>query len=472
MESNIGRTTVAVLTSLLALGLATPAWSQSRPEAEAVDEPLSSAADSGSTATAATTAGAEESGQAPSPAEAVENELYGKRRAQVRNRGALNDRQGPAPRPGDYVLDPEFRGFIQVPNTVVLMKLNARPRIDMMATSAASDAEFRFVPSQFRVPGDEGYADEWRFRGNANGSQIRLDFQAPTVPGNLRLFYQNDFYGSDTKHMNYRLQHLYGQFHGLVAGFTFGLFENPDAWPDTVDYEGPNSVIFARRALVHYQMAFGDDWELTFGLENPEIYVDLSTAATPAANQARSKGPDGGFNVRWTPGDLGHVQLSTIFRSVGVDGDDVGSQDAFGWGVNLSGVIDASESDTVQYWFVYGQGVGGMGNDTSFLAADAALDTAGNLVVLDYWSAMGAITHHWTPRWRSTLTYGYVNLETTDAQAGGYEASHYGTANVIYQLFKRMSLGVEGMYGRKEVRGGAAADVFRVQASLAFSVFD
>jgi hypothetical protein len=39
---------------------------------------------------------------------------------------------------------------------------------------------------------------------------------------------------------------------------------------------------------------------------------------------------------------------------------------------------------------IYGEGVGGMGNDTSFLNSDAAFRTSGSLEALPYWSGMPA----------------------------------------------------------------------------------
>jgi hypothetical protein len=77
--------------------------------------------------------------------------------------------------------------------------------------------------------------------------------------------------------MQYRLQHLYGQYYGVIAGYTFGIFEDPDAWPDTVDYEGPNAVIFARRPLGHYMWSVSDDWEVTFGLEGLYGYKEVKS---------------------------------------------------------------------------------------------------------------------------------------------------------------------------------------------------
>jgi hypothetical protein len=99
--------------------------------------------------------------------------------------------------------------------------------------------------------------------------------------------------------MRYRLQHFYGQYYGVVGGFTYGVFEDPDSWPDTVDYEGPNATIFARKALLKYTRELSSHWSATVGLEDPNIAVD-NTGDAGATSQ--TKAPDGGFNVRWTPG--------------------------------------------------------------------------------------------------------------------------------------------------------------------------
>jgi len=414
------------------------------------------------------------SGEAPSPVEELEQKVYGKRYPTVW-RDTLNDRQSPAARPEDYTMDPEYRGFITVPNTVVMIKFNAKPRADFIADSASPGTEFRFVPALFPPSTNGAVAgmspqNGWQFGANGNGSQLIVDVQAPAVEGSPRFYYQNDFFGDNLNPMRYRLQHLYGEYAGFLAGFTFGVFEDPDAWPNTVDYEGPNSVIFARRAVGQYMREVSDGIELMVSVEDPDIYVD--TTGSPGATP-RFRAPDTGFAVRWAPGDRGHVRMSAIFRSIGVAGGTLGSQDTFGWGINTSGNLRLTSRDNFQFWFVYGDGVGGMGNDTSFLNSDAAFNQFGQLVALEYWSAMVAVTHQWTPRWSSTGTYGYVNLENTLLQApAAYHESHYGSVNVVYQLFKRVRLGLEGLYGYKQVRSGQSTDVFRIQFGVAFALFD
>ena len=118
----------------------------------------------------------------------------------------------------------------------------------------------------------------------------------PRSPARPRFYYENDFYGSGGGEFPYRLRHLYGQIYNVIVGQTFSVFEDPDVWPDTVDYEGPNSAIFARRPLMRYQHRLNDEWQLNVGVEQPEAEIDTTTRAQCEWPQSA---PDGGLNVRW-----------------------------------------------------------------------------------------------------------------------------------------------------------------------------
>jgi hypothetical protein len=304
---------------------------------------------------------------------------------------------------------------------------------------------------------------------------LRLDVRAPEMGGNFRFYYQNDFFGSgsDTGDMKYRVQHIYGQLYGFKAGFTYGVWEDPDSWPDTVDYEGPNAVIFSRRPVAQYTIAWNDHWNTTFGVEKPDIFVDLNSGPNPGGSQL-TRVPDLGFNTRYEKAGLGHLQFSTMFRDLGAR-DNTGEEfHVFGWGVNLSAGIDLTKNDFLQLLGVYGEGVGGMGNDTSFLNSDAAFKANGDLEAIPYWSATAGFTHRWCDAFRSTITYGYVNLDNASGQVGTfYHTSHYASANLIWQLRKRLSVGLEGLYGFQEAKSGAdSGDHWRVQLGMVYSLFD
>jgi hypothetical protein len=394
----------------------------------------------------------------------------------IKFRDTLNDQQDAASRPKDFTLDPTYHGFVPVPNTPVLVKFNAKPHVDMTSDNKNAGNQNRFVPAVFPLTTDPTYGGGEQFHMNANASQLRLDVRAPEfADGTFRFYYQNDFFGSgsDTGDMKYRVQHLYGEIYGFKAGFTYGVWEDPDSWPDTVDYEGPNAVIFSRRPVAQYTAAWNDNWNTTFGVEKPDIFVDLASGPAPGGNMLTAL-PDLGFNTRYEKEGFGHLQFSTMFRDIGARNGAGRDQHVFGWGVNLSAGLDLTKNDSLQMLGVYGEGVGGMGNDTSFLNSDAAFKSNGDLEALPYWSATAGFTHRWSEQFRSTITYGYVNLDNASGQVPTfYHTSHYASANLVWQIRKRLSVGLEGLYGLKTAQNGVdSGDHWRVQLGLVYSIFD
>jgi hypothetical protein len=391
------------------------------------------------------------------------------RASEIRDRPAMDDQQEAAPRPNDLTLDPKYRGFVPIPNTPVLIKFNAKPRVDFTNDPQNTGNSDRFVTAQIPVNGDFFQGGGNQFNVNAKGSQLSLDVRAPDLPGSPRFYYQNDFFGSGGGDLNFRVRQLYGQIFNVVLGQTFSVFEDPDAWPDTVDYEGPNSAVFARRPLVRYQWQVAKTWQLNFGLEKPSSEVD--TSIDPDAQQV-NHAPDGGFNVRWEDSRYGHVQLGAIFRDIGVKGPIVGNQNTFGWGVNLSTSLNVFDRDSMQAQLTYGQGLFRYFND-DFQNNDAAFDKNGNLTAIPAFGAMIGYTHKWTDTLRSTVSYGYVHLDNEFSQEGNaYHITHYASMNLVWQVRKRLSLGLEGLYGFKEEKSGADGDAFRIQLGAVYSIFD
>jgi hypothetical protein len=382
-------------------------------------------------------------------------------------RNSLNDQQEAAPRPNDLTLDPKYNGFIPVPNTPVLIKFNAKPRLDAFVDSQNPGNVDRFVTATIPLRTDPLHGGGAHFNMNAKGSQMSLDVRAPELPGNLRFFYQNDFFGSGGS-MGYRLRHLYGQFFNVTAGFTYSIFEDPDVWPDTVDYEGPNSAVFARQPTVRYLLPLSENWQLNFGIQQPAGDIDTGTTGATPHNQA----PDGGVNVRWEDKKIGHVQLAGILRDLGArNTGPEGDQNVLGWGLNLSAGINVFEHDSAQAQLTYGEGIFHFAND-NFMNNDAAFHN-GNLEALPYLGAMAGYTHRWNEILRSTASFGYVNLDNTVEQGpDAYHKTYYSSVNLVWQLRKRLSVGFEGLYGRKEAQSGEWGDVFRAQVGLVYSLFD
>lgn len=387
----------------------------------------------------------------------------------VQERDNLKNEQLSAPRPGNQTFDPKYVGFIPIPNTPIMIKFNAKPRVDLTLDNRNSGDDNRFITARIPVSTDPDHGGGVRFNINAKASQLSLDVRAPDVIGSPRFYYENDFYGSGPGEFPYRVRHLYGQVYNIIVGMTYSVFEDPDVWPDTVDYEGPNSAIFARRPLARFMLPLSERWQVNFGLEQPESEVD--TSIDPNAVSV-NHAPDVGFNFRWEEDKIGHLQLAAILRDIAVRGPITGSQSAFGWGFNLSMVATVSGKDSVQAQLTYGEGIFRYCND-DFVNNDAAFDSGGDLDPIPYFGAMAGYTHHWSEEWRSTVTYGYVHLRNLASQAAdAYHVTHYASANLVWQIRKKLSFGLEALYGSKEENDGHRGNVVRVTFGLLYKLLD
>ncbi len=371
-------------------------------------------------------------------------------------------------------VDPSLRGFIRIPNTRAMIRFNAKPRVDFTYDPENTGDDNRFVTAKIPVFGSPEQGGGPVFNANGKGSQLIIDVRAPEIDGSPRFYYQNDFYGSGGGEFPYRVQQLFGSIYDVTVGQTFSPFEDPDVWPDTVDYEGPNAMIFARYPSVRYRLGLVDGLALNFGIAQPSSDV-ASTENDGVTGQDHA--PDYAMNLRGES-DLGHVQAGTVFRYLGAKSDVFGEDTAFGWGVNLSGGLNVplpwskTDVDLLLAQGTYGAGIGRYGNDTSFSATDAVFNYRGQLVPLPYYGAFVGYTHRWLPDWRSTATYGWVKLDGPPTQdATAYRQTQYASVNLIWQLRERLSVGVEALYGDNQQQGRSSGDAFRTQVGVAYSLF-
>lgn len=386
----------------------------------------------------------------------------------VIDRSTLTDNQAAAPRPDDLTLDPQYRGFIPIPNTPALIKFNAKPRVDFIFDTGNPGDPDMFVTAKIPVEGDPAKGGGSRFNISAQGSRIIFDVRAPALEGTPRFYYENDFSASGSSTMNFNLRYLYGQYYNIILGQTFSAFEDPDGWPDTLDLEGPNAAVSLRQPLLRYQLPLNKQWQVNASVERPSSEVD--TTGNPTAVPA-NHAPDIGLNTRWEEASFGHVQLAAIGRVLGANGETNGDQTVFGGGLNLSVVKSLFTRDSFQFQGTLGQGIARYNNDDVF-HNDAAYNQSGDLKALPLIAVMAGYTHGWIETLRSTASYGFVNINNETSQGpNAYHQTHYASLNLMWQPYKMMTMGVEGLYGYKEVQSGAAGADWRIQFGVAYSLF-
>jgi len=170
--------------------------------------------------------------------------------------------------------------------------------------------------------------------------------------------------------------------------------------------------------------------------------------------------------------DGGHVQVSALLRSVAAFLPDGRHDSVFGWGFNLAGSERVFGKNTIVYEGTYGNGIERYINDTSGLGIDAAITSVENpmLKPLPVVATYGGFQHFWYPRLRSSVVYGFVQVQNTEAQPGStFHQSNYSAGNLIWNPFGSLTLGMEFLYGWRVNKDGSSGNAPRFMLSAKYN---
>src|SRR4051812_22349 len=196
-----------------------------------------------------------------------------------------------APRVDNAPLDPKFPGFFRLPGTQTFLKIGGYFKTDFVYDGKPAGDPERFIPSSFpfNQPGVNNSIVSIR------PTRMSLDFRVPVKAlGDVRFYVEADLFGSNST--TPRLRHAYTQAKNFLIGQTFSNFQDPDAGPDGLDFQGPNSQVAIRNPQLRYTIPLSKKTSLSFSVEKPSSDVAFKTPEFTAL--PNSPGPDGTVKFR------------------------------------------------------------------------------------------------------------------------------------------------------------------------------
>jgi hypothetical protein len=370
-----------------------------------------------------------------------------------------------APRFNNAPLDPKYRGFFQLPGTQALLKIGGFFNTDFIYDLKPAGVPDAFIPSSFPIPTVVGV-------NNANISirptRLSLDFRVPsTTIGDVRFYVEADLFGINATTPN--LRHAYAQAGNFLIGQTFSNFMDPDAFPDTLDFQGPNGVVNARNPQLRYGFALSSSTTFYVSVEKPTSDVQFKTPLFSAQPNAPS--PDGAIRLH-QEFERGHFQIAGLFRSIAAFLPNGRTDSVFGWGVNASTGFKTFGKDNVIFAVAAGHGISRYIQDTSGLGIDAELASLTNphLEATPAVGAGGSYQHYWAKSLRSSWFYSYAAVNNTDLATGTtFNHSTYTGGNLIWNAYGSLNVGAEFLYGWAMLQNGQKANAPRIQFSAKYS---
>ena len=366
-------------------------------------------------------------------------------------------------------------GYVRLGDTGNLFKLDLVAQLDAMADDTFM-AQDLFLPSSIPVRGQPFYASGWRSNLSARQSLLRMDFRRETPYGLMKVVYKNNFFGSGSGNMPYNMQWFYGELEAehytLLAGYYRSAFTDIDAFPNTLDYEGPNSFTFKNGAQIRISPILfkGDDGKLTLPMSLEKPSADIAVVEGFAAFSHR---PDATIGLRWQTPDW-HVQWSNLFRDLGVQNAATGqSRTSSAFATQFTAATSLFTRDSVQAWANFGKGYADFLQDISGLGLDAAFTPDIQLKAIEARGYGVGYTHGWTQDLSSSASYGYLGI-SPDADLmlaqSLPKSTKFAAVNLAWQFSERAMFGVEYLWGQNIDLADARGQGQRVQATIRYDL--
>ena len=363
-------------------------------------------------------------------------------------------------------LDPNYPGYFRLPGTKTFMKIGGYAKTDLIFDPRPAGDPERFITASIPIP--TPLASPSNSTVSVRPSRINVDFLVPTrAARTIRFFLEVDFFGSSST--TPRLRHAYAQGKNILIGQTFSNFMDPDAGPDTLDFEGPNSWVNIRNPQMRYTFRLGKMTTTSISVEKASSDVSFSTPQF--SSQPNAPSPDGTVQFRHEM-SYGHVQLAALLRDISAFLPDGRSASVFGWGFNLAGQFKFLGKDTFVYQGAYGNGISRYIQDTSGLGIDAAVSSTQNphLEAVPAIGVFGGYQHYWLEKLRSSAVYGFLQTQNTSAQTNSsFHRSEYSAVNLIWSPISQLSFGTEFLYGWRVNKDTSTANAPRIQVSMKYN---
>ncbi|WP_199098688.1 DcaP family trimeric outer membrane transporter [Dyella sp. ASV21] len=374
------------------------------------------------------------------------------------------------------VAEPLPEGYVRLGDTGNLLKLDLVAQLDTMIDNTHMGSKDLFVPSSIPVRGQPFYNSGWNTNLSARQSIFRMDFRRDTDYGVLKVVYKNNFFGSGTGDMPYNMQFFYGELENeryrLLVGYNISAFTDIDVFPNTLDYEGPNSFNFKygpQLRFVPVLHKWGDS-TLTMPMSMEKPNADITTIGhySPYSRLA-----DFTLGLRWeTPS--WHVQWSNLYRDLGMEDSTTGkTQRTNAFATQLTGSAKLFKYDSVQGWFSNGHGFANFLQDISGLGLDAAFNNQGVLRAIRARGWGMGYTHGWTETLSSSASYGYLRISPSANMLISDElpkSTKFASLNLAWQFSQRAMVGIEYLWGQNIALTDMRGQGQRVQTTLRYDL--
>lgn len=382
----------------------------------------------------------------------------------------------------------DVKGTFKIPGTETSLGFGGFVKMDVneSSVSAGSNASGDQLLTMSQIPvaptGHRG--EDSQLTLNARESRFWFKSFTPSQWGDINTYMELDMYGSSTG-TNYapRLRHAYGAFGNFLVGQTWTTFLNELSAPDTLDNAGSVGMAKLRQPLVRWTQPFkvlDQSFDFQVAAEAPASTLWTSSAWTTAMAASPNaltytgltapdddRYPDMIARINYKP-SWGNLSLAAMGRQIRNTSTAGAAREQWGGGISLAGKVNVFEQDNIRFTLNYGNAIGRYSSVNKL--EDAAMDSVGNMHLVNVYSGVFAYQHWWDKAWRSTLAYGLEQADqpnfVTRTMTRQSQSVH---ANLLWSPLPQATLGLEYIYGTRELIDGRNGNISRAQLSAKYN---
>lgn len=377
---------------------------------------------------------------------------------------------------GEDLLDDSFPNSWPIFGSDIRMSIGGYVKADFIRDFDYVGDRFEFELGSIAVDGSPERELGGVTTFHAKQTRLNFDFRSTArwkdgkeFP--LQIFLEVDwFFDSESFRLNTRLRHAYGVIGRLLIGRTWTTSGDLATIPATIDFSGGDALYGGRTTQVRWQDRINEVFSYAVALEDfaPQIdnVFDQEGAARPLWPNVA-----GMIKARSNNGSTLQLGLD-VFPVSWVGPSTVPNISKTGYALTVTSRVLLNASHYTDA-FVWGGGYGeGQGHRIIALSWDGIASAAlgqTTLTTSPAWWFFGGFNHYWSKSLNSNFSTAWAGTDLSSIQADEtIQRAGSIHANLIWFPYRRVSTGIEYMWGIRENKNGVQGTASRVQFMAKF----
>ena len=377
---------------------------------------------------------------------------------------------------GTQLLDKDFPSSWPLFGSNVRMRIGGYVKADFIHDFDYIGDKYEFELGSIAVEGSPERELGGITTFHAKQTRVNFDFRSKATWKNgkefpMQVFVEFDwFFDSEALQNVPRLRLAYGVIGRLLVGQSWTNSGDLACLPGTIDFSAGDALYGGRATQIRFKDSFGKHFSYVVALEEANGLIDNPYGLEGAF---RRQLPNLAANVRYESTKQSSFQLGVDVFSLNWRGPaDVPNVNKPGYAITGTGRFifnGSNHNNSLMYGGGFGNGLGGRIIFLEWDGKSSGVITKDGLDLNQAWWFFAGYNHYWSKSLNSTIATAWTETELTADQldetikkAGSFRA------NLIWFPYKRISTGIEYMWGTRENKNGISGNASRIQFMMKF----